>query len=425
MPVTCVIGTQWGDEGKGKIIDLIAERSDVVVRYQGGANAGHTVQVGGEQFIFHLIPSGILHGKMNVIGNGLVVDPGQLLMEIDEFTGRGVAVEGHLFVSDRAHIVFPYHKAMDQVSEGNRGGTAIGTTGRGIGPAYADRATRAGIRFSEMRHRDHFVSRIRANTAEKNRIMAAFGSHESLDAEKIVEEYLGYAERLEPYITDTVRLLRRALAAGRYVFVEGAQGLLLDVDFGTYPYVTSSNASTFGVPAGTGLPTRRIDEVMGVTKCYTTRVGEGPFPTEDHTEDGERIRKMGGEFGATTGRPRRCGWLDIVALRYAVEMLTCDSIALTKVDVLTGFDEIKVCTAYQSGTRVLREYPSDPLVAAECRPIYETFPGWSEDTRQARRFEELPERCREYIEGIEALLGRPVGLVSVGPDREETIYRYR
>ncbi|MFH0944044.1 MAG: adenylosuccinate synthase [Planctomycetota bacterium] len=425
MPVTCVIGTQWGDEGKGKIIDLIAERSDVVVRYQGGANAGHTVQVGGEQFIFHLIPSGILHGKMNVIGNGLVVDPAQLLMEIDEFTGRGVAVEGHLFVSDRAHIVFPYHKAMDLISEGNRGGTAIGTTGRGIGPAYADRATRAGIRFSEMRHRDHFVGRIRANTAEKNRIMGAFGEREPLDAEQIVEEYLGYAARLEPYITDTVRLLRRALAAGRYVFVEGAQGLLLDVDFGTYPYVTSSNSSTFGVAAGTGLPGRRIDEVMGVTKCYTTRVGEGPFPTEDHTEDGERIRKLGGEFGATTGRPRRCGWLDIVALRYAVEMLTCDSIALTKVDVLTGFDEIKVCTAYRVGGQVLREYPSDSLLAAKCEPVYETFPGWGEDTRQACRFEDLPARCREYIEGIEALLGRPVGLVSVGPDRKETIYRYR
>ena len=425
MPVTCVIGTQWGDEGKGKIIDLIAERADIVVRYQGGANAGHTVQVGGEQFVFHLVPSGILHGKVNVIGNGLVVDPEQLLKEIDEFSGRGVAVDGHLFVSDRAHIVFPYHKAMDQVREGRRGGTVIGTTGRGIGPAYADRATRAGIRFSEMFYKDHFAARIRANVEEKNRIMAALGGERQLDADEIVEEYQGYAERLRPYVADTVRLLRRALAAGRYVFVEGAQGLLLDVDFGTYPYVTSSNASTFGVAAGTGLPARRIDEVMGVTKCYTTRVGEGPFPTEDHTEHGERIRKAGGEFGATTGRPRRCGWLDIVALRYAVEMLTCDSIALTKIDVLTGFDEIKVCTAYRVDDRTINEYPSDSLLAARCEPIYESFPGWSEDTRKARRFDDLPTRCREYIEGIEALLGRPVGLVSVGPDRQETIYRYR
>ncbi len=425
MPVTCVIGTQWGDEGKGKIIDLIAERADLVVRYQGGANAGHTVQVNGEQFVFHLVPSGILHGKVNVIGNGVVVDPAQLLAEIDEFSARGVPVEGHLFVSDLAHVVLPYHKELDRLSEGNRGGNPIGTTGRGIGPAYADRATRAGIRVAEMLNPDHFARRVRANLAEKSRIMAAFGATSELDADRIIHDYTGYAERLRPFVTDTVRLLRRALAAGRYVFVEGAQGLLLDVDFGTYPYVTSSNASTFGVAAGSGLPPRRIDEVMGVTKCYTTRVGEGPFPTEEQGEIADRLRTAGGEFGATTGRPRRCGWLDGVALRYAVDLLTCDSIALTKVDVLTGFEQVKVSTAYEVRGKRINEFPSDSTLLQECVPIYETLPGWREDTRGARRFSDLPARCIEYIEFIESLLGRPVGLVSVGPDRDETIYRYR
>ena len=429
MPVTCVIGTQWGDEGKGKIIDLIATRADVVVRYQGGANAGHTVQVKGDKFVFHLMPSGILHGKVNVIAGGLVVDPAQLLSEIDEFTARGVQVEGNLFVSDGAHMVLPYHKVLDRLSEGNRGGTAIGTTGRGIGPAYSDRATRAGIRFAELFHREHFINRVRANVAEKQKIIEAFGGDEQLDGDAIIEEYTGFADRLRPYVTDTARLLRRALSAGRYVFVEGAQGLLLDVDFGTWPYVTSSNSSTFGIAAGTGLPPRRIDEVMGVTKCYTTRVGEGPFPTEDHGEAGERLRQAGGEFGATTGRPRRCGWFDGVAIKQA----TLARHAELRLDLAhhqgrcasTGFDEIKVCTAYRIDGEVVKEYPSDPVLIGRCEPIYETLPGWTEDTRGARRFGDLPVRCREYIERIEELVGRPVGLISIGPDREETIYRYR
>lgn len=425
MPVTCVIGTQWGDEGKGKIIDLVAERADVVVRYQGGANAGHTVQVGGEQFVFHLMPSGILHGKVNVIGNGLVVDPHQLLAEIDEFSERGVEVEGNLFLSDMAHVVFPYHKSMDVLAEGSRDDSKIGTTGRGIGPAYADRATRSGIRFAELYHEEHFGRRLRANVVEKNRMITAFGGDEQLDADAIFEEYREYARRLKPYVTNTVRLLQKALDAGRYVFVEGAQGLLLDVDFGTWPYVTSSNASTFGVAAGTGLSSRRIDEVSGVTKCYTTRVGEGPFPTEDEGESGERLRQAGGEFGATTGRPRRCGWLDGVALRYAVDLLTCDSIALTKLDVLTGFDSIKVCTAYKVRGETIKEFPSDPVLYGECEPVYEELPGWQENTRGARRFADLPVRAREYIEAVEAILRRPVGLISVGPDRDDTIYRDR
>jgi adenylosuccinate synthase len=425
MPVTCVIGTQWGDEGKGKIIDLIAARADVVVRYQGGANAGHTVKVGGQTFVFHLVPSGILHQKVNVIGNGVVVDPGQLVKEIEEFSARGVKVEGHLFVSNLAHLVMPYHKALDRLHEGSRGGNPIGTTGRGIGPCYSDRATRAGIRVAELYHEDHFAARVAANVEEKNRLIAAFGGSEQLDAAAIVEEYRGYAKKLAPYVTDTVRLVRSALYAGQYVFVEGAQGLLLDVDFGTYPYVTSSNSSTFGVAAGSGLPPRRIDEVMGVTKCYTTRVGEGPFPTEDLGEDGERIRKVGGEFGATTGRPRRCGWFDGVAMRHAVELLGCDSIALTKLDVLTGFDEIKVCVGYSIDGVVTKEYPSDFLLVPRCKPVYETVPGWREDPRNARRFSELPKNCQEYVAAIERLIGRPVGLISVGPDREETIYRYR
>lgn len=425
MPVTCVIGTQWGDEGKGKIIDLIAARADVVVRYQGGANAGHTVKVRGETFVFHLIPSGILHGKVNVIGHGVVVDPGQLVKEIEEFGSRGVKVDGHLFVSNLAHLVMPYHKALDRLQEGHRGGNAIGTTGRGIGPCYADRASRAGIRVAELFHVDHFASRVRANVDEKNKIIAAFGGDTMLDADAIIAEYRGHAERLKPFVTDTVRLVRSALHAGQYVFVEGAQGVLLDVDFGTYPYVTSSNSSTFGVAAGSGLPPRRIDEVMGVTKCYTTRVGEGPFPTEDLGEDGARIRKVGGEFGATTGRPRRCGWFDGVAMRHAVDLLGCDSIALTKLDVLTGFEQIKVCVAYRIDGKLTQEYPSDFLLVQKCQPVYETIPGWSEDPRAARRFADLPTNCKNYIGAIEQIIGRPVGLVSVGPDRDETIYRYR
>lgn len=425
MPVTCVIGTQWGDEGKGKIIDLIAARADVVVRYQGGANAGHTVKVRGETFVFHLIPSGILHGKVNVIGNGVVVDPGQIVREIDEFSGRGVKVEGHLYISNLAHLVMPYHKALDRLHEGSRGGNPIGTTGRGIGPCYSDRATRTGIRIAELYHVDHFANRVRANVEEKNKLIRAFGGDAELDADAIIAEYRGYAERLKPFVTDTVKLVRSALHAGQYVFVEGAQGLFLDVDFGTYPYVTSSNSSTFGVAAGSGLPPRRIDEVMGVTKCYTTRVGEGPFPTEDLGEDGAKIRKIGGEFGATTGRPRRCGWFDAVQIRHAVDLLGCDSIALTKLDVLTGFPEIKVCVAYDIDGTVTKEYPSDFLLVQRCKPIYETLPGWTEDPRRARTFGELPQKCREYIEAIEHRIGRPVGLVSVGPDRDETIYRYR
>ncbi len=425
MPVTCVIGTQWGDEGKGKIIDLIATRADLVVRYQGGANAGHTVRVKGEQFVFHLIPSGILHGKMNVIAHGVVVDPEQLIKEIDEFSSRGVAVDGHLFVSNLAHVVMPYHKVQDQLSEGTRGGQKIGTTGRGIGPCYADRATRAGIRVFELMNVDHFAARVRANLAEKNKVFQALWGAAPLDADRIIADYRVFADRLRPFVADTVKLLRRALDAGSYVFVEGAQGLLLDVDFGTYPYVTSSNSSTFGIASGTGLPARRIDEVMGVTKAYNTRVGEGPFPTEELGAAGDRLRRVGGEFGATTGRPRRCGWFDGVAARYAVDLMSCDSIALTKIDVLTGFDELKVCTAYRHKGEILREYPSDPHVIARCEPVYETIPGWHEDTRGARTFAELPQRCRDYIYALETLLGRPVGLVSVGPDRDETIYRYK
>ena len=424
MPVLSVIGTQWGDEGKGKILDLIAERADIVVRYQGGANAGHTVVVGSEKFVFHLLPSGILHpGKRNVIANGVVLDAGQLLQEIDAFEKRGIEIAGRLFVSAAAHLVLPYHKAIDRASEGVKGGTKIGTTGRGIGPAYADKIARTGLRVGDLADERRFTERLRANVAEKNLLLQAVYRADPLDFDAIRDEFLGYAKRLKPYVADTFHLLRDALDAGQYVFIEGAQGILLDVDFGTYPFVTSSNASALGISAGTGIPPKRVGEVLGVAKAYSTRVGEGPFPTELPPAEAEVLRKKGEEFGATTGRPRRCGWFDGVATRFAVEVNGVDSLAITKLDTLSGYDALQVCTAYQIGGRTTDRFPCGEVPLDVVKPVYEKLPGWREPLSGMRRIDELPKAARDYVDFLEDFLRVRATIVSVGPARDQTITR--
>jgi len=424
MPVLSVIGTQWGDEGKGKILDLIAERADVVVRYQGGANAGHTVVVGTEKFVFHLLPSGILHpGKRNVIANGVVLDAEQLLQEIDAFEKRGIEIQGRLFISAAAHLVFPYHKALDRASEGVKGGTKIGTTGRGIGPAYADKIARTGLRVGDLYDERRFTERLRANVAEKNQILQAIYHAEPLPFESILAEFLGYAKRLRPYVTDTFHLLRDALDAGQYVFIEGAQGILLDVDFGTYPFVTSSNSSALGISAGTGIAPKRVGEVLGVAKAYTTRVGEGPFPTELPPAEAELLRKKGEEFGATTGRPRRCGWFDGVATRFAVEVNGVDALALTKLDTLSGYDTLQICTAYQIGGKSTDRFPCGEVSLDGVKPVYEKLPGWREPLTGMRRYDDLPKTVRDYVAFIEDFLRVRATIVSVGPARDQTITR--
>jgi len=424
MPVLSVIGTQWGDEGKGKILDLIAERADVVVRYQGGANAGHTVVVGQEKFVFHLLPSGILHeGKRNVIASGVVLDAGQLLDEIEGFEKRGIRIRERLFVSAAAHLVFPYHKALDRASEGVKGGMRIGTTGRGIGPAYADKIARTGLRVGDLYDERRFAERLRANVAEKNCILAALYHAEPLSADAILEEFRGYARLLQPFVADTFHLLRDGLDAGQYVFIEGAQGILLDVDFGTYPFVTSSSSSALGIPAGTGIPPKRVGEVIGVAKAYTTRVGEGPFPSELPAAEAEVLRRRGEEYGVTTGRPRRCGWFDGVATRFAVQANGVDSLALTKLDTLSGYEKLKVCTAYEIAGHVTDRFPVGITPLDRVTARYETLAGWSEPLHGVRRFEDLPAAAREYVDFIEDFLRVRATIVSVGPARDQTIFK--
>ncbi len=424
MPVLSVIGAQWGDEGKGKILDLIAAKADVVVRYQGGANAGHTVVVGQEKFVFHLLPSGILHpGKRNVIASGIVLDCGQLLEEIEGFTKRGIEIAGRLFVSAAAHLVFPYHKALDRASEGVKGGTKIGTTGRGIGPAYADKISRTGLRVGDLYDEARFAARLRANVDEKNKILRALYDAAPLSFDAIQAEFRGYAKQLQPYVVDTFHLLRDCLDAGQYVFIEGAQGILLDVDFGTYPFVTSSNASALGISAGTGIPPKRVGEVLAVAKAYPTRVGEGPFPTELPPAEAELLRKRGEEYGATTGRPRRCGWFDGVAARFAIQVNGVDSLALTKLDTLSGYEKLQVCTAYEIDGQATDRFPVGLTPLDKVKPRYETVAGWSEPLSGVRRFADLPAAAREYVDFIEDFLRVRATILSVGPARDQTIFR--
>jgi adenylosuccinate synthase len=422
MPNTVLVGAQWGDEGKGKVIDVLTAQADLVVRYQGGSNAGHTVIVAGHKYVLHLVPSGILHpGKQCVIGNGVVVDPLALIEEIRMLEKEGVVVQGRLTVSDRAHLVLRYHNALDKADEAARGaGKKIGTTGRGIGPTYRDKVCRTGLRMGDLLERD-FADRLAANVAAANRALAALGAP-ALDGGELQKTYDEAARALTPYIADTVEIVNAADRAGRQILLEGAQGTMLDVDFGTYPFVTSSNPTSGGACTGTGLSPRRIERVIGVIKCYTTRVGEGPFPTELLDAVGEDLRQRGGEFGATTGRPRRCGWFDAVVARYAQAVNGVDLWAFTKLDVLDPLPVIRICTAYELDGRRITSMPASLAAFQRCKPVYEEMPGWQQSTSQITRYEDLPAAARAYVERLVTLCGGgKLGILSVGPGRETTL----
>ncbi len=417
-----VIGAQWGDEGKGKIVDILSEKADIVVRYQGGSNAGHTVCIGDKTFILHLIPSGILHeNKICVIGNGVVVDPKSFLEEKDTLEKVGVDIGERVLISEKAHLVMPYHKELDALKEGKLGDNKIGTTKKGIGPCYVDKHARVGIRVCDLLNVKTLKAKIEQNIEEINKFCDIY-SIKHFSAKETFEEYKLYAEQLKPYIRNTVYYLNGVFRNKKSILFEGAQGSLLDVDFGTYPFVTSSNPTVGGVFTGTGVPHKALDSVIGVMKAYTTRVGNGPFPSELLNRTGEYIRQNGGEFGATTGRPRRCGWLDLVVVKYAAMLNGIDEIAMTKIDVLDGMDEVKICTGYEYDGRKIGFIPSQLDEFAKCKPIYKTFKGWN-NTKHIESFENIPENAKIYIEFIEKFLSIPVKLVSTGAKRSETIIR--
>ena len=421
MANTVLIGAQWGDEGKGKIIDVLTEEVGWVVRYQGGNNAGHTVEIGSERYVLHLIPSGILRpGKKCIIGNGVVVDPVALLREVQDLEQRGVDLRGRLFISDRAHLVFPYHRLLDEGREhGAAAGAKIGTTKRGIGPAYGDKAARVGLRMGDLLD-PVFPALLRERVEENNLVLAAWNLP-PLDGAALLADCQAAAQKLAPYIADTIPLLNEAIARGEPMLFEGAQGTLLDIDYGTYPFVTSSSATAGGACTGTGVAPHRIDRVIGVVKAYTTRVGEGPFPTELQDATGTHLRERGHEFGATTGRPRRCGWFDVVVARYAAMINGVDEWALTKLDVLDDVPCIRICVAYECDGRRLTSVPGNIRQLMRCRPVYEDFPGWNSPTKDAKRFADLPAQAQAYIRRLEALTGVPVGLLSLGPRRASTM----
>ena len=415
-----VLGAQWGDEGKGKIVDLLTPHFSIVARFQGGHNAGHTVYVNGTKFVLRLIPSGILHaGVTCVIGNGLVVDLAALFAEVDELTRNGIDVASRLIISDKAHLILPYHRDLDLLSEARRGERKIGTTSRGIGPAYEDKIARRGVRVCDLMDPVGLEQNIRDNVTARNRLV----QDSTMDWRPVFDQLMGYGQRLRPWVRDVSLLLAEAIRAGEAILFEGAQGTLLDIDHGTYPYVTSSNATIGGVCTGLGVGPRAIGAVMGVVKAYTTRVGEGPLPTELLGEMGNRLRDTGNEYGAVTGRPRRCGWYDAVAVRYGARINGLDALALTKLDVLDGLDRIDICTAYRCGSRTLTEFPSDIGQLAACEPVYETMPGWPSPTKGVRRFEDLPEAARRYIARLEEVSGVRAALVSTGSERDDTIHR--
>jgi adenylosuccinate synthase len=416
----CVVGVQWGDEGKGKVVDVLTAESDVVVRYQGGANAGHTVKVGEKQYVLHLIPSGILQpGKTCVIGNGVVLDPRALVEELDCLRQSGIDHEDSLYISDRAHVVLPYHRVLDAAREATASDRKIGTTLRGIGPCYTDKASRLGIRISDLVDGDRFRELLRRNLEQKNEELKSLYGQKPLNAKTIEEEYASYADRVRPRVCDITELLWRSARDGKKILFEGAQGALLDIDLGTYPFVTSSNTSFLGLGAGTGFSPRRVKTVLGVTKAYSTRVGEGPFFTELTDALGDRLREEGGEFGATTGRPRRCGWLDTVAVRYTVEFGDVDALVVTKLDVLGCLDEILVAVGYRVDGRPCDRFPASVEVAIE--PEYATLPGWKEDISGCRKWTDLPEAARGYLQFLADATGCPIAMVSVGKERDQTI----
>jgi len=422
MSVRIVVGAQWGDEGKGKIVDLLSEKADIVARYQGGANAGHTIEIGEGKFVLHLIPSGIFHDDViSVIGNGVVIDPVALMDEIKMLEGHGISLHGRLKISHNAHLIMPYHKLLDMLYE--QGSHSIGTTGRGIGPAYYDKAARIGIRIVDLLDHKRLDESLRRIIKEKNEIIRKLYDHQELDVEAIIDEYMTFDSQIDEYITDTALYLNNSIREGKRILGEGAQGALLDIDHGTYPYVTSSSPISGGATTGLGIPPTAIDEVFGVMKAYTTRVGNGPFPTELHDTTGEYLRDKGAEFGATTGRPRRCGWFDSVAMRHSAMINGITSCGLTKLDVLNEMDEIFICSGYMKDGAVINYFPTDVQTLDTITPVYKRIPGWKSDIRTASTYDDLPVETRVYIGELEKLTGLRVTYISVGPKRDQTVVR--
>ena len=422
MSVKIIVGAQWGDEGKGKIVDLLSEQVDIVARYQGGANAGHTIVIDGEQYILHLVPSGILHeNTVCVIGNGVVIDPLALLAVFEFLKSKGISVAGRLWISHRAHLIMPYHKLLDQAKESKDAERKIGTTGRGIGPAYVDKVNRMGIRIVDLLDRDTLEEKLRTNIKEKNEILKKIYREKEMDVDQIINEYLDFDKKIDPYIKDVSTFLNESLKDGKQILLEGAQGALLDIDFGTYPYVTSSNPTSGGACAGVGIGPTKIESVLGVIKAYTTRVGMGPFPTEIGDEEDFDLRDLGGEYGATTGRPRRCGWFDAVIANFAVQVNGLDSFALTKLDVLDSLEEIKICVAYKYDGKTMTTFPSEMRILENCEPVYESFPGWQQPTSEIRSYQDLPANAKSYLEAIRNLTQTGISIISVGSGRQQTI----
>lgn len=422
MSIRVVVGAQWGDEGKGKIVDHLSKEADYVVRYQGGANAGHTLKFDGKKVVLHLIPSGIFNGDAKcIIGNGVVIDPQALLEEIENIEAMGFRLQGRLFISNAAHIILPYHQILDKVKEEHRGDDAIGTTGRGIGPAYVSKVSRVGIRAADLFHPEILKDKIESNLDEINKALEFIYDEEPLDPKPILEDALAAADKLCPYISNTSNILHQAIEKGENILLEGAQGSLLDIDHGTYPFVTSSSPTSGGACTGSGIPPTAIEKVMGISKAYCTRVGNGPFPTELNDEFGELLREKGQEFGATTGRPRRCGWIDLVALKYAVRINGINELALTKMDVLNDFDEIKLCTSYDINGEETDIYSLDLSDIEQVKPVYKSMPGWHEDINSFSTVDELPEAAKDYLRFVQDYLGVELTILSTGPNRSETI----
>lgn len=420
--VTVLVGAQWGDEGKGKVIDILTEDVQYIVRYQGGNNAGHTVVIGDNKYVLHLIPSGILRkGKICVIGHGVVVDPKALIEEIELLKAQGIVCDNRLKISDKAHIIFPYHRKIDEFRETKRRKEKIGTTKKGIGPCYADKVSRVGIRMGDLFDKEYFKSRLKSNIEEKNAALKDLCEFDGFPINDIFQKYVEYADNLKGFVCDTTLLLNEALKKGESILFEGAQGTFLDVDYGTYPYVTSSNSTAGGACTGAGIGPSRIDHVVGVVKAYTTRVGEGPFPTEFGPDLMDKIREKGGEFGATTGRARRCGWFDSVLVKNSVDINGIDKVVITKLDVLDELKTIKICTAYKYNDKLYHNIPGEPKFLERCVPIYEEHPGWQIDTSKIVMYDELPENARKYLDRIRELIGTDIMLVSVGKSRNQTL----
>jgi adenylosuccinate synthase len=422
MPVQVIVGAQWGDEGKGKLVDMLSEHADIVARYQGGANAGHTVCIGDKQYVLHLIPSGMFHPHIVcVIGNGVVIDPAALMDEIAQLQAAGVDIKGRLLISHNAHLIMPYHKQLDVIRE-VQASNKIGTTGRGIGPAYIDKFMRTGIRIVDLLDRDVLARKLKSNLEEKNQILTKVYGETRIDVDALIEEYREFDKRIDEYVTDTALYLNSAHREGKKIIAEGAQGALLDIDHGTYPYVTSSNPTSGGACTGLGIPPTSISSIVGVVKAYTTRVGNGPFPTEQLNPSGERLRATGHEFGATTGRPRRCGWFDAMAMRYSAMINGIDPVAITKLDVLDDLDDIPVCVGYEYNGRRLKTFPSDLSSLERITPVYEVFKGWKTPISGIRTYAELPENARKYVEALAHLTGTRLWVLSVGPRRDQSIF---